>query len=157
MNELEAIKYSNENEAGQALFELVKKGFTFKDEEIYEYDFQLIEDESLFFKIEQRNYLLINKIFIKKIYMHWRNVYFLSNQTNDQKLGQETSSFILLLINPNFASAWSIRKNLVESSNGTEMALKNELMLNKLVLTKNFKCEQAFVVIECYYHFNVTF
>ena len=137
------IQFNNENEAGKTLVEIFKKGFTLKDEEIYEYDFQLIEDASIFCRIEQKNYLLINKIFIKKMYMHWRNVYFLSSET---KLDQETSSFIVLLINPNFASAWSLRKHLVENGLETDMVLKNELMLNRLILLKNFKCEQAFVV-----------
>jgi hypothetical protein len=143
MNSID-IKFNNEHEAGITLSQTLKKGFELIDEQIDEYDFQLIDDASVFLKIEQKKYLLINKIFIKKIYIHWRNVYFLSSET---KIDQETSSLIVLLINPNFASAWSIRKRLVEKEvDTTNVVLRCELELNRIILLKNFKCEQAFVV-----------
>lgn len=147
MNSIE-IKFNNEHEAGITLTQTLQKGFELIDEQIDEYDFQLIEDASVLLKIEQKKYLLINKIFIKKIYIHWRDVYFLSSKT---KIDQETSSLIVLLLNPNFSSAWSIRKRLVEKEvDAANVVLKNELELNRIILLKNFKCEQAFVVNFCF-------
>ena len=68
MNSIE-IKFNNEHEAGITLTQTLQKGFELIDEQIDEYDFQLIEDASVLLKIEQKKYLLINKIFIKKIYI----------------------------------------------------------------------------------------
>ena len=131
---------------GANLFRIVRS-----DCEIYEYDFQFIPDETLFCKTEQTHYLLVNKRFLKAFYVYWRARFFaLASQGGDVDL----VSLMVLLVNANFASAWSRRKSQVvqASSHGSkfDLILKTELAINRLILVKNFKCEQAFVVKRFY-------
>ncbi len=131
---------------GQKLFDTIKHGFKNLPDEIYEYDFQLIQDEEkLFFKVEQKNYLCINKSLVKEFYIYWRKRFF---QHDEQTV--DIVSLMVLLVNANFASAWSRRKGLIVKAlnevENLDLVFKIELGINQLILMKNFKCEQAFVV-----------
>lgn len=118
-----------------------------ENDRILEYDIQLASNgnilDTAFFRIEQNHYLLINKALCKDFYFHWREKYFsIATETDVSNDSIDLITKCVLLINPNFASAWSKRKNLVVNS--VDLRPK-ELEFNRLILTKHFKCEQAYL------------
>jgi hypothetical protein len=139
----------NENEfIGQELSNILNNGFKNKEKRIIEYDIGLFLDEDgqpnlkSYFKIEQNNYLLLNKAKMKAFYFYWRSKYLMLSCKNEiltnESLDQMTKC--ILLVNPNFLSAWSKRKQIFDSNQ-----FGSELDFNRLILCKNFKCEQAFM------------
>lgn len=140
INDLKCNDESNLNEAiGKYLYELIVDGLNYPNKEIYEYDTEIIPDKDTILKLVENHYLLINKLVLKDFYFYWRKKYFSMNSNEI-----DMASLLILLINPNFSSAWSKRKNiLIESLN--EDQFRKELKLNRLILVKHFKCEQAFV------------
>ncbi|RNA36332.1 prenyltransferase alpha subunit repeat-containing 1 [Brachionus plicatilis] len=57
----------------------------------------------------------------------------------DKSKDIDVITMCILLINPNFSSAWSKRKEIAI------IDLFHELEFNRLILSKHFKCEQAFI------------
>lgn len=120
-----------------------------EENEIYEYDLAELGDANLFGVIEQNHYLLLNKSILKKFYMYWRSK-LLVLKSSEQLIRfddestiklSDLASFFILIVNPNFASAWCRRRsNLIESR-----TFLNELKLNRIILMKYFKSEQAFI------------
>lgn len=106
---------------------------------IYEFDIQLIEDSSVIMQLVDDHYLLINKQFMRKFYIHWR-AKLLSPNININQF--DISTLCVLLINPNVATAWSKRKSLLDSQLTT---LTKEIEFNRLILTKHVKCESAYI------------
>ena len=138
MNETTQLKFENNERMGDKLVELIKNGFENESEEILEYDFQIVPDETVFCSIEQRKYILLNKAFLKKFYAEWRNKYF-ALDTNDD-LQCDVASLVLLIVNPNFASAWSKRKKiLLNNFNSNNIKIKGKLLKEKY---ENFCREQ---------------
>jgi hypothetical protein len=141
---------------GIRVIELINEGLTDKNKTVLEYDFGIL-DESTFFKVEQAHYLLLNKLKLKQFYFHWREKYFSFVNNPDWTKNQSDSldqlTKCVLLVNPNFASAWSKRKHLLlqQSENMNKespefvTAFNHELEFNRLILLKHFKCEQAFM------------
>ena len=78
--------------------------------EIYEYDIQIV-DKPILFQIVDKHYLLLNKIHLKEFYIYWRT-HFLKHDTQFIDI----STICILLINPNFLSAWSYRKSLLDKN-----------------------------------------
>jgi hypothetical protein len=117
--------------------------FTSTEDELVEYDIDLIENDDKPFIISERN-LLINKKCIKGLYklVHKR---FLSKTHIDM---ENMYSLLLTIINPNFASAWSRRKVYIVNKiglNGELSVIRDELRISRLILIKHFKCEHAYM------------
>lgn len=106
------------------------------NKEIIEYDIQPIIDSDALFRVEQDRYLLINKLRLKELYFKWRSEFLLKPNDLDKQ------SKLILLVNPNFLSAWSKRKEIFAKSTAS---FNEELKFNTLILSKNVKCEQAYV------------
>jgi hypothetical protein len=128
------------DELCQSLFEI----FTNKQERLLEYDIDEIilndtHDESHFILCE--NNLLINKKSIKHLYRHVHKK-FLSKDLINQ---DDVYSLMIVIINPNFASAWLRRKLCINDQIRNNDVINDELYLNQLVLNKHFKCEHAFM------------
>lgn len=79
------------------------------DNTIYEYDTQIVEKE-IIFQLVDGHYLLLNKIYTKDFYPYWQNQ-FVKNSNRDGLIDLKT--FCILMVNPNFASAWSRRKSIL--------------------------------------------
>lgn len=115
MNELKLEHYQDElaknrsvniNEfIGNKLIELVFDQFN----NIYEYDTQIVETE-IIFQLVDGHYLLLNKIHMKDFYSYWQNQ-FVKSSNIDGPIDLKT--FCILMVNPNFASAWSRRKSIL--------------------------------------------
>lgn len=135
---------SNEEINGRELINLINERIS--NENLYlklhEYEiFPILDEPRKFFNLAEERYLLINKLMCKEFYFFWKNKYLESNFNCSSITKEEIdiNTKCILLINPNFASAWSRRKEITTSD------LKSELEFNRLVLTKHFKCEQAYI------------
>ena len=132
------------------LYDSIIIGLYSSDKEIYEYDIQLINQESKeLYLIVDNNYLLINKLNVKKFYLYSREKLLkLSRKITDlNEIEYDSLSLCVLLINPNFTTAWSTRKSLIDSNrynNKIQSIIQKEFYINNLILKKNFKCEQAY-------------
>lgn len=98
---------------------------------IYEYDIQIVEKSTLF-QVVDEHYLLLNKIHLKEFYKYWRT-YFLKRETDHI----EFATVCILLINPEFLSAWSSRKNLLELKLTQVIYSFRLLIQKKLLLNSN--------------------
>lgn len=109
--------------------------------DLAEYDIGPMEGSELF-RVEQDRYLLVNKLLLKNLYFEWRSAFLLHHNVDQDKLSK-----LILLVNPNFLSAWSRRKQQIKNINysQSESAFRDELKLCTLILTKHVKCEQAYV------------
>lgn len=108
-----------------------------------EYDiFPMFEKPDQFFNLVEKRYLMINKIMCKNFYFFWRNKFLQNNKNLLLENSLEEIDLItkcILLINPNFSSAWSKRKEIAAKN------LDSELEFNRLILSKHYKCEQAII------------
>lgn len=140
MNVNECIEETNGRELIKLINEKIKT--TDLNLKLCEFDILPIPDKSSkFYDLVEQRYLLINKIMCKKFYFYWKNEFF-NGQCNSIKISKEQIDVItmcILLINPNFSSAWSRRKEMAM------IDLFHELEFNRLILSKHFKCEQAFI------------
>ncbi|CAF0710925.1 unnamed protein product [Brachionus calyciflorus] len=133
----------NDEINGQNLIKLIDASINSEDcsKKIKEYDIMpILEDPTEFYRIEQNHYLLINKLKCKQFYIYWRKKYFDNKNSESDDLLNSVSKCVLL-INPNFASAWSKRKDLLLKNR----LYRQEMEFNDLILIKNFKCEQAYI------------
>lgn len=103
---------------------------------IYEYDTQIVEKETIY-KIVDEHYLLLNKIYMKDFYPFWQSQ-FVASSNIDGLIDLKT--FCILMVNPNFASAWSRRKSILVArlnqviSYDQIMILLNHRLLTVLLL-----------------------
>ena len=148
------VNYNEEN--GQKLVRLINAGFSNKTKDIYEYDIGIFDESqaSAFYLVEQDHYLLLNKKSMKEFYFYWRTKYFSVGKSKEfESYNFDETTKCILLVNPNFLSAWSRRKEmlsqLISGQNETDKAFfvefEDELEFNRLILKKNFKCEPAFM------------
>jgi len=115
MNELKLEDFNNEliknplaninDFIGRALIEVALNNVT----ELFEYDTQIVEKE-IIFQVVDDHYLLLNKIYMKDFYFYWQRR-FIEDSKIDGLIGLK--SFCILMVNPNFASAWSRRKTIL--------------------------------------------
>jgi hypothetical protein len=135
------------------LSELLTQNFQNSSKKIHEFDIQFMNEseteEKVVWEIVQNNYLLLNKQFVKSVYFYARERFLkllhIDEFNNEKDLN--ALSLIILMVNPNFSTAWSYRKTLfLRCLNKIDKTtIEQEFYLNKLVLKKHFKCEQAFV------------
>jgi len=93
---------------GRKAYDLIMNNLCKPDSVIYEFDTQII-DKSTILQLVDLHYLLFNKLFVKDFYLYWQKIFVSSS--NEQSY--DLKSFCILLINPNFASAWSRRKSII--------------------------------------------
>lgn len=92
---------------GRTALQLIMNNALNPSQKIYEYDTQVI-DKSIIFQLVDRHYLLVNKFYLKEFYSYWQTSF-----VNGSRDNSDLMSFCILLVNPNFASAWSCRKTTV--------------------------------------------
>ena len=134
-------------------------------QEIFEYDIQPFSffnlDDNDFLSINQDHYLLLNKTKLKNFYFYCRFIFLkeskiINNDIKNDKINLENINNLtipIIIINPNFSSAWSMRKNLIKkilTIKEPNIKLYNKIIelefkLNNLILQKHFKCEQAYL------------
>ncbi len=93
---------------GRQAFDLIVPNLSKPASTIHEYDTQVI-DKSTILQLVDTHYLLLNKVFIKEFYLYWQKMFV----SGSKEQSDDLKSFCLLLVNPNFASAWSRRKSLI--------------------------------------------
>jgi hypothetical protein len=119
------------------LFEILNKS----DPYLQEIDIiDLRPNETTF--IFEENCLVINQIYIKKLYLHLRDHFLNRDGLILTSSRRNQLTLLILLINAQFSSVWSQRKGLVCS----EIVQKeHEFKLNSLILNKNVKSEHAYM------------
>ena len=93
---------------GRRAFDLIMSNLCKPASNIHEFDTQII-DKSTILQLVDIHYLLLNKLFLKDFYSYWQKMFV----SGSKEQSDDLKSFCLLLINPNFASAWSRRKSII--------------------------------------------